>query len=233
VNGTYINITDSLLPAGAVSTKNIFYCLTSAVGLLHQSYTTSANGAWQIEIVAALALIVPARRKKKAKEIKKEFAVEYMLQTISSLKEKFNLSLDEISELIESEKLKEEKVIIPISIFTIEQLGPAESLVKYMKENLNMKFSEIAKILNRDDRTIWATYSNAHKKMKHQIEKTFKEKALIPVSALADRKLSLLESVVKFLKEKNIENIEIARLLHKDPRNIYTFYSRMRKKLLL
>jgi hypothetical protein len=235
-NGSYVNITGSTLPVGVVSTEELFYCLKySSTELIKQAYSTSVNGAWTIEIVAGLAVIIPARRrkKKKLKEIRKDLR-NYMLQTVSALRDKYDLSLEEISELIKSERLKEEAIMIPLPIFTFKDLGPAESLVKYMKENLGMKFSEIARVLNRDDRTIWITYSHAKKKMPSQIDiSRLRKKLFIPISILSDRRLSVLESVVKFLKEKNIENIEIAKLLHKDPRNIYTFYARMKKKLLL
>jgi len=242
-NGTFVSITGSALPKGNLSAgggtaqEQLYYCLIKASSsLIKQIYSTTVAGAWYIDIVSALAIIIPARKKRKLKQIQKGL-LEAVYGLIYELKDKYNISSEELFELIKSEqlKLKEEKEInIPISIFSIKEMGPAESIVKYLKENLGLRFSEIAKILNRDDRTIWITYRNAQKKMKAPVktEKILKDKMQIPVSALSDRRLSILESVVNFLKEKKFANAEIAEILDKDPRNIHTFYARVKKKLL-
>jgi DNA-directed RNA polymerase specialized sigma24 family protein len=39
-----------------------------------------------------------------------------------------------------------------------------ESVVDYMKDSLGLSYHEIAKELNRDDRTIWTVYHRASKK---------------------------------------------------------------------
>jgi len=39
-----------------------------------------------------------------------------------------------------------------------------ESVVFYMKSELEMTYHEIAEALNRDDRTIWTVYKRAKKK---------------------------------------------------------------------
>jgi hypothetical protein len=57
--------------------------------------------------------------------------------------------------------LKEKKV--PLSIFP-NKIGALEAIVKYLKENIKMNYSEIAELLNRDDRTIWTVYQRALKK---------------------------------------------------------------------
>ena len=53
---------------------------------------------------------------------------------------------------------------IPVSIFVNRRLGLLENLTLYLKENLDLKNREIAKLLNRDNRTIWACYNRAKKK---------------------------------------------------------------------
>ena len=57
------------------------------------------------------------------------------------------------------------------------------------------------------------------------IEKT-KDKLLMDINIVSNRRLSILESIVKYLKEKGYRNVEIAQLLGKDQRNIYTLYNR-------
>ncbi len=54
---------------------------------------------------------------------------------------------------------------------------------------------------------------------------------LVPLSLLRDRSVSILESIVKYLKEKKkLTYHEIAVLLNRDDRTIWTVYNRARKK---
>jgi hypothetical protein len=117
---------------------------------------------------------------------------------------------------------------IPITIFT-NKLGGLEGLVKYLKENIGMTYHEIAEITNRNDRTIWTAYN---KSVKKQPTKLIVKQTLVfvPVSILKNRKLTILEAVIVYLKDKGMKYIEIAELLNRDQRNIWTIYSRAIKK---
>jgi len=53
---------------------------------------------------------------------------------------------------------------IPSSVFQNRNLSVLEAMVVYLKEDKSLKYSEIAKLLNRDDRTIWTVYNRAKKK---------------------------------------------------------------------
>jgi len=117
-----------------------------------------------------------------------------------------------------------EELEIPITIFTT-QLAPLESVVKYMRENLKLGYSEIANELNRDQRTIWATYNKTLQKQE-ALTKVGKPDLYVPISILRNRKLTALESIVIYLKEKEMKYIEIADMLNKDQRNIWTVYNR-------
>ncbi|MFH1289874.1 MAG: hypothetical protein ABIH92_00535, partial [Nanoarchaeota archaeon] len=116
------------------------------------------------------------------------------------------------------------EISIPLTIFS-NKLGVLEAITKYMKENLSMDYHEIAKLLNRDDRTVWTSYNKAKSKKKEKIEivKTF---AWLPVSRLRNRKLTALESIVVYLKEKGLKYSEISKLLNRDQRNIWSIYSK-------
>jgi hypothetical protein len=58
-----------------------------------------------------------------------------------------------------------------------------------------------------------------------------KQEIKIPVSVLANRSVATLEAVVAYLKEKcNLSYHEIAVLLHRDDRTIWTCYHRVQKK---
>jgi hypothetical protein len=53
----------------------------------------------------------------------------------------------------------------------------------------------------------------------------------IPLSVLADRSLSVLESVVEYLHDKKMFSFhEIAVMINRDDRTIWTCYSRAKKK---
>jgi len=99
-----------------------------------------------------------------------------------------------------------------------------------MKENLNMSYHEIAKELNRDDRTIWTAYKKSQEKQRELL--SIKEtKVLLPISIFKDRRFTVFESVVLYLKEKRMRYSEIAKSLDRNQRNIWTVYSRAVIKL--
>lgn len=121
----------------------------------------------------------------------------------------------------------EDEIYLPVAIFQ-NKITPLQVIVKYFKENLKLTNKKIALLLNRDPRAIWAAYKSVEKKKKL----SFQESALqIPVGIFADRRFSILESLVKFLKDTEMKYSEIALLLDKDQRTIWTVYSRVRKKL--
>ena len=92
-----------------------------------------------------------------------------------------------------------------------------------------MTYHEIAELLNRNDRTIWTAYNKAKIKRKVPL-KTGESLVHIPISIFKNRKLTIFEAVVSYLKKKGLKFIEIANLLKRDQRNIWTIYSRSIKK---
>ena len=52
---------------------------------------------------------------------------------------------------------------VPVTIFRMS-LSPLETIVRYLKEISNYKFSQIAVLLSRSHTTIWTTYNNSKKK---------------------------------------------------------------------
>lgn len=161
-----------------------------------------------------------------SKILKKEKASELKL-AIKILKEATDLSSDELLNLLISDK---EECLIPISLFQNRKLGSLQILVKYLKENLGFNFSNISKLLNRDQRTIWSSYNNASKKFTDNI--ILKDVSIkIPISKFTNRKLSTLEVIVDYLKfDLNLNNSEISRLINRDSRTIYTVSIRIKEK---
>ena len=55
---------------------------------------------------------------------------------------------------------------IPTSIFRDRTLSVLEAIVEYLREHHHLNYHQIAKLLNRDDRTIWTVYRRAKQKRK-------------------------------------------------------------------
>ncbi len=145
-------------------------------------------------------------------------------------------------EFIKKDKLKkfydyiEQKPIklldnnLPISIFKTKKISSLESIAKFLRENKGLSFKKIAKLLNRNPISLCSTYHKAKKKFTKRfiIKKTDE---LIPFSVFQNRKFSILESLIQYLKQDcKLSNHKIAILLNKDDRTIWTVYSRAKKK---
>ena len=151
------------------------------------------------------------------------FLVEMFGQITERLKQKYNYSNEEIFKLWDAANT----VTVPVAIFS-GKLGPAESLTKFLKENLDLTYHEISELIGRDERSVWANYKRASKKMPWPFE--INDSITVPVSIFNSEK-SILEALVFYLKGiKKLRNKKIAQLLNKNPTNIWTVYSRAKKK---
>jgi len=125
-----------------------------------------------------------------------------------------------------TEQLKENA--LPIFIFN-SSLSALEAISKYLKEEHNLSYIEISKLLNRSNKTIWITYQRAKKKMPKKLRG--KSNIFIPVEIFQNRKFSVLESLVSYLKqEQGISNKDIAKLINRNYRTVLTVYRRFKKK---
>ena len=61
-----------------------------------------------------------------------------------------------------------ENMAIPVHVLQNRKFGVLESVVVYLKEEIGLKYSEIARLLNRDDRTIWNVYNYAKNKRRRK-----------------------------------------------------------------
>ena len=124
-------------------------------------------------------------------------------------------------------ELKEET--IPISIFS-KKLSSLETIVKYLKENKNLRLKEISKILDRKYSTIANTYQKAKKKSSKKLNEKPSQYSL-PISIFKNKKFSVLELIVSHLKNNyNLTLTEISELLQRNPKAIWTIYDRYKKK---
>jgi DNA-directed RNA polymerase specialized sigma24 family protein len=247
-NDTSINVTSAILYRGNHSLnynnatsgqEQLFFCLKEIPSENPAQSYSSAFGAWEIRILLVAVIPVARRRKKKLKksnkilkllieltdELRKEYSKEketIINQLIKAVQKEYKVSRSDVLSLIRKE------IEIPIEVFS-KELGALESIVKYMKENLNMNYKGIASELKRDQRTIWTAYKKASEKMKKPLE--IKEtKMFLSLSVFKDRKLTILESIIVYLREKGLRYSEIAELVNRDQRNIWTIYSKTIKK---
>jgi len=152
---------------------------------------------------------------------------------VASLVNSEGINYEELKELYEKlkshiEVIESNKRKIPLCVFSSE-LSCLETIVKYLKENLKLEFKEISVLLNRSVKTLWQAYHSSKKKYEHRlVADDFS--STIPVSLFKDRRLSVLENIVFYLKERGMKFSEIANVLKRDPRTIWTVYSRARKK---
>ncbi len=246
VNGTSIGITGALLLRGNNSIgagdttsgqEQLYYCIREVPSNIpSQVYSTSSGGAWIIRI-AFLAILPRLRRRKKEKKAslldglsrKDARALKRIVQLDVTFEKKYHAGLGAFVEELKKEQTQDSKtkVRVPLSIFTSE-IGAAESLCKYLHENKKMRFNEISRLINRDQRTVWTSYTQASEKKESL---PVEEGISLPVDIFSDRRFSILESVVYYLRERGFTNVEVARLLGKDPRNTYTLYARHAQKV--
>jgi hypothetical protein len=102
--------------------------------------------------------------------------------------------------------------------------------VKFLKEERQFSFNQIAKILDRDNRTIWSSYHNAAKKKKARFT-VKKARMLVPLDVFSNRNIGMLETLSAYLKEKRGMNFhQIGLCLNRNERTIWASYNSARKK---
>jgi DNA-binding CsgD family transcriptional regulator len=168
---------------------------------------------------------------KKAKKSAKsrDFSSKFYRE-IEKLQKKFDITDKELIELVSAKKYTKEK--IPVCILS-SRLSSFQAVVKYLRENCTLNFREIGELLNRSKFTIASAYRSAKSELPEKFVIRTSEFD-IPAKNIADRRLSVLESIVYYLKEKfNLTLKKIAELLNLDQRTIWTVCNRAKTKLKL
>jgi len=151
----------------------------------------------------------------------REEQIELLGQLVGHIKQAYHLS--------DADLIRNRGEALPFGIFSTSKISSLESIVKYLKEVRGLKFSKIAKLLNRNNKTIWATYAQASRKMPEPFGEV-RDDVAMPASLIADRSLSVLEHIVFFAKQLGHTNHEVALMLHLDDRTIWAVYDRAKKK---
>ena len=147
--------------------------------------------------------------------------IEKLTQVLDTVFSKYDLSPKEVLEALSKQK----QDTLPLSVFSTKKLSVLEIVVKYLKENKEMRYSDIARLLNRDQRTIWVTYDNSLKKSKKKLSD--KGGADIPINIFKDRRMPVLVSLVKYLKDNlDYSFSQISGFLNRNYQTVYTSYRR-------
>jgi len=152
----------------------------------------------------------------------------FLQHLVSLLKYKHFLTDEEILGMFSTKASGQE---LPLSLLANKGLSALEAICRYLKEEKGYRYSEIARLLNRDQRTIWVTYHNSVKKRKEPLSLP-ESGYTFPLTIFQDRNLSVLEALVRHLKDTyHLRYTDIAQLINRDERNIWGIYSKAEKKL--
>jgi len=168
--------------------------------------------------------------------IKERELLSTLRHDIQHISKEYDITVEELIPI-----LSEKKLMIPVSAFLAASC-PLESAVRYLREIENLSFNQIADLLKRDYTTVWRTYQNSkgkspnetHSPDEHKIcreHSISKHQLQIPVDILTNQRLSILESIVLFLKNHfGLRLHEIAVLLNRNDRTIWTVLHRAEVK---
>jgi hypothetical protein len=132
--------------------------------------------------------------------------------------------------LLDKRKSPARNAQIPLSIFS-GKLNPSEAIAKYMHENLGFRICSIAKAIGRSENSVWMNYSRAKKRHRSPFKES-QEGIMIPIASIATKDLSILESIIIYLRDKEcLGNRECAKLLQKSETVLSTSYGRAKAKL--
>jgi DNA-binding CsgD family transcriptional regulator len=120
---------------------------------------------------------------------------------------------------------------VPVSIFNPE-LGALESIVKYLREETLLDYRTIARLLGRNEGPIGVTYRRTLKKLKARLDTSSKE--TIPFEVLRASKtvgLSVFEGIAYHLAKQGHDWHQIARMLHRHDKTVWTILDRAKRKM--
>jgi hypothetical protein len=116
---------------------------------------------------------------------------------------------------------------IPSCIFS-KELSSYETIVKFLKEAYSFSIQEIASLLSKKKQSVWRAYTEACKKHSKSLCVT---NLLFPIPiTIFSQDKTTLESLVVFLKDEyKLRYSEVASLLMRDDRTIWTVYHKAKR----
>ncbi len=166
--------------------------------------------------------------KKSSKDLNKQLD-----EVLLFLENNYAISQSDVLALIQNKQKEikeEEATYIPVSLFAATKLSSLEAITVYLRENKSFSFGQMGKVLGRNQVALSASYRAARKKDEKEIHVP-DSAYFIPAVILRNKKLSVLENIVFYLKEQyRLTNAQISKLLKKDQRTIWTVLARVKGK---
>lgn len=124
------------------------------------------------------------------------------------------------------------KLSVPLYLLADRGLTVLEALIEHLKEHAKLNYHQIGIVLHRDERNIRDIYLHAkEKRIGKKSELTVPEKIIhVPVSLFVDRRISALEALACHLLSLGFSYHEIAVMLNRDDRTIWTCCHRFKQK---
>ena len=116
------------------------------------------------------------------------------------------------------------------SVFHNRKLTFSQALVIHLKEEKKQSYADIARMLGRDQRTIWTQYQTAIQHIGTNSYRFLATGTNIPLSALQREGCSLMEAAILYLRSQGKKNKEIATALARSERTISSLLVRLRKR---
>ncbi len=149
---------------------------------------------------------------------------DFLEQNITEIATFFDKTLHKEKDIKDIQHI--DNIDIPAKVFREGNNG-LKAIVLFLKDHKKLTFSQISKILNRDQRTIWCAYNTADKSKKQV--KYSPEEPSINSSVFRERKFSILEAAASALLSKYSVN-ETAQLLGRNKMTIWTVKRRAEEK---
>jgi hypothetical protein len=139
-----------------------------------------------------------------------------------------NLTPDEVLHLLRQRTLQNISSI-PVDLLSNRNFSIFELIIRYLHEVRKLSLREIASLLNRDRKVVEDKYYNSRIFPLDYPESDIS----IPAYLFRDRSLSFLEHITEYLKDvKRLRHSEIAQLLNRDTKTVWTIYMRAKQKRL-
>lgn len=123
------------------------------------------------------------------------------------------------------------RILMPLSLLSTRDYTILESLILYLKDSRKLNYHQIGIVINRDERNVRTLYLIAKEKQLTSREERIVTPVLIPVSIFSVKKISALEAIAVYLRDRfSLRFSQIAKLLDRDQRTIWTVYHRAKQK---
>lgn len=134
----------------------------------------------------------------------------------------------ELKAVIREAIARPEQLLVPLTIFHDTKLGVLEALVRYLREEKEMSFIDMSRLLGRDNKVLWRCYANAKKKSK----KKPRHAQYVSIRYFINPKLTCFESITLNLKDNYGYSLKrITDLMGRNYPTVWATYNRAKKKV--